>query len=106
VDDGRGSSVGLRNDHPHKKWFMGFCMFMHVGLSLMVSWNGALAITSADSAKDAGSIFVGLYMILFAIILFTFEVLQLMPLEALDNIYKKNFGFLYGNLGKSFYMLL
>ena len=81
------------------------CAVMNVGLAFMVAATGALAVGSANSANDAGSIFVGIYMVGFAAILFVYEVLQLLGVDSLDTMYKKNFGFLYGPIGKSCYLL-
>lgn len=64
-----------------------------------------MGCASATSVNDTANVFVGLYMILFAAILFTYEVIQIRPCDALDTMYKKNFGFLYGTITKSLYML-
>lgn len=50
---------------------------------------------------------MGVYMILFSGLLFSFEVLQICSCcETLDILYKKNFGFFYGVIGKASYMIL
>ena len=67
---------------------------------------GAEGIALATSINDTANVFVGLYMILFATILFTYECIQLCPCAYLDTVYKKNFGFLYGTFTKAAYMLL
>lgn len=82
----------------------GVITFTNLGLSIMTAASGALAVKNAGS--DAGVGFVGLYLILFSAILFTYEAIQIRPCEALDNIYKRNFGFLYGMNGKCIYILL
>mgnify|MGYP003385811522 FL=1 len=102
----RESNAGDVNEHPQKKLFVGLCAVFNIGLSFMIACTGALAVGSANSANDTGAVFVGLYMVGFSAILFIYEALQLTPLESLDNIFKQNFGFLYGNLGKSCYLLL
>lgn len=79
---------------------------MNAGLAIMIAANGVLAVGHKDNSDNAGVIFVGLYMLLFAAILFSYEALQLCPFETLDLIYKKNFGFLYGVIGKSMFLLL
>jgi hypothetical protein len=95
---------GSGSDVPHKGLVKMSCFVLNAGLSVMVAATGALAVGGAGS--DAGLGFIGVYLVLFAAILFTFEVLQLYPMEKLDDLYKRNFGFLYGYLGKSFYLLL
>lgn len=79
---------------------------IHLGLGFMVAANGALAVGGANSVNDAGAAYIGLYMIMFAIILFVHEVEQLVPNDKIDEFYKKNFGFLYGTYGKACYVLL
>lgn len=82
----------------------GVVTFVNLGMAIMTAASGALGVKNAGS--DAGLGFIGLYLILFSAILFTFEVIQIRPCEALDNIYKRNFGFLYGMNGKCTYILL
>lgn len=76
------------------------------GCCVMMAATGALGVGAVDSEKDIGVVFVGLYMILFAAILFCYETIQIKPCAALDNFYKRNFGFLYGPMGKGLYMFL
>ena len=66
--------------------------------------TGAIGIKNAGSVEDTGTVFVGLYLILFASILFIYELAQVCPCSALDNLWKRNFGFLYGPNGKGLYM--
>lgn len=68
--------------------------------------TGALGVKNSSSVNDTGVVFVGIYMIVFAGILFAFEMVQIYPTETFDLPMKKNFGFLYGMFGKGFYMLL
>ena len=92
------SSANANDEHPHKKMFLGASAVINLGLSFMIAATGAIAIGDVN--------IVGLYMILFSAILFAFEVLQMKPNNNLDEIYKRNFGFLYGNIGKPCYLLL
>lgn len=94
------------DEHPQKKLFLGVSLAINLGLSFMVAATGAIAVGDVNNVDDSGQVFVGLYIILFSAILFTFEVLQLKPNSKLDDIFKKNFGFLYGNIGKPCYLLL
>jgi hypothetical protein len=79
---------------------------MSTGLMVFMAAVGALGIGSANSVNDTGVIFVGIYLILFAGIEFIFEMAQLCPNSSLDNIVKRNFGFLYGNVGKGLFFML
>ena len=71
----------------------------------MMAATGVLGILQADSTDDTGVVFMGLYMIIFSLILAVFEVSQLSPSMGIDNLWKRNFGFLYGPLGRGAYML-
>lgn len=69
----------------------------------MTSFYGLILI---DSVADIGDIFIALYLFNFAIILFAFEVIQIRPCQYLDDIFRRNFGFLYGPKGKGFFVIL
>ena len=89
-----------------QKMCMGGMAFFIVGMCVMNSSVAALCISEADDAEDADQVFLGIYMILFAIIIFLYEVSQIGPIQFLDNFYSKNFGFLYNPLGKGCYLFL
>lgn len=44
---------------------------------------------------------VGLYMTLLSGVLAIYEIIQIYPCSLIDLVYKKNFSFLYGLMGKS-----
>lgn len=81
-----------------------------MGCALFLSATGAYAVKNVGNVSgidaQTGLIFVALYLMLFSAILFTFEVTQFRPCPAIDDYYKRNFGFLYGATGKGFYMVL
>eukprot|EP01041_Mallomonas_annulata_P007175 gene7175-14618_t len=79
-------------------------LILNVGVAVMMSATGALGVENASSVSDTGNVFVGIYMCLFAAILATFEIVQIRPCGAIDEFYKKNFGFLYGTIGKGLYI--
>ena len=83
-----------------------FTVLLNVGLPVTLALVGAYGIKESTNIDDAQVVFMGIYLILFAAILFIFEFLQLLPLESLDLMYKKNFGYLYGVNGKGMYTLL
>ena len=93
-------------DAPGKRIAMFVCLIFNLGLALMVACNGVLAVGHKSNSDDAGVIFVGIYMIIFASILILYEMIQICPMEQVDLLYKRNFGFLYGTFGKCFYFLL
>ncbi len=72
----------------------------------MMAACGAFIVKGSDSVNDTGSVFIGIYMVLFAAIMFCYELIQIKPIEKLDNIYKENFGFLYGPNGRGIYLFL
>lgn len=96
-------------DPPYKTIVKGSVAFLNIGMMFFLSVVGALAIASVNdvnTTEATGLIFVGLYLLIFASILFIYEIIQLLPFEALDLFYKKNFGFLYGPVGKGLFILL
>jgi len=64
-----------------------------------------VSVSYVKSVDDTAIVFVGIYMIIFAGILLCFECLQLCCqcgcCKVIDTFWKKNFGFLYGVIGKS-----
>lgn len=92
---------------PKFKWAAVFGVaFFNLGLMVFVASCGALAIAGAQSSDDSGIVFIALYLLIFAAILFTWEIVQLTGIDVIDEWYKKNFGFLYGPMGKAAYLLL
>ena len=102
---GPSNSTNNEQDSSQKKMFRTASLIINMGLSFMVAANGAIAIGKSNDASDAGTVFVGLYMILFAAILFLYEAIQMHPIDSVDLVFKKNFGFLYGHIGKACYLL-
>lgn len=89
----------------YKKAFNLALMIINLGLSCMMAATGVLGIMASDSTSDTGVIFMGLYMLIFALILAVFEISQLRPSMGIDNLWKRNFGFLYGPIGRGIYMI-
>lgn len=93
-------------DVPHKALVQGifsFCLFV---TALLMAFTGAKAVLDVKETSDAGALFIGLYMFLFAVILFIYEVTCVKSIPFIDSFYAKNFGFLYGPIGKGLYLLL
>ena len=104
VENTAPSSIGTQ---PKYKTLVKIVLLvLNIGLSVMMSFTGALGVGNAQSASDTGNVFVGIYMCLFAAILATFEIIQIRPCGFIDEFYKKNFGFLYGMIGKGLYIFL
>jgi hypothetical protein len=85
-----------------------FVKFISIGLPLLLATTGALGVKASGTYSSDGAqlVFMGIYMIVFAGTLFLYELIQLLPLASLDLFYKKNFGFMYGPIGRGFYTLL
>lgn len=80
-------------------------LVFNMGFMVFLAAVGALGVGSANDINDTGVIFVGIYLCLFAAIEFLFEVSQICPVSRLDEFMKKNFGFLFGIIGKSLFEL-
>jgi hypothetical protein len=96
------SPLVVEKSNPKCKGFVkAIFLIINLGLMIMMSATGALGIKNSSSITDSSTIIVGLYMILFSGMLATFEIIQIYPCSLIDILYKKNFGFLYGLMGKS-----
>lgn len=89
----------------HKKLVQMVFKFVNMGICVMEAATGAMGISNANSVKDTALVFVGLYMILFAAIIFLYELIQIRPCGYIDEVWKKNFGFLYGVGGKCCFII-
>jgi hypothetical protein len=58
-----------------------------------------------SSVGDLTQAFLCTYMIIFACLLFCYEFIWWQPVAALNVMFRKNFGFLYGLKGKGFYLI-
>lgn len=93
-------------DAPYKTIVQGIFLVLNLGLMLFLAAVGALGVGASNSTDDTGVIFVGIYLIIFAGIVFIYEAVQVCHIEMLDNLWKRNFGFLYGTIGKGIFILL
>lgn len=114
-DSAPAASNGIKTDNsgsqdqsnvPYKRPVQTLFLVVNLGMAIFMAATGALGVGSADSINDTGNIFVGIYMFLFACIAFIFEVVQFCPGSSIEIIIRRNFGFLYGTIGKSLYTLL
>eukprot|EP01033_Poteriospumella_lacustris_P013209 gene13209-9460_t len=99
------AAASAGNAPPYKSLVKMIFLVMNLGLMIFMAATGALGIGNANNVNDSGVIFVGIYLIVFAGILTVFEISQLCPGGRLDDFVKRNFGFLYGNIGKGLYLL-
>ncbi|GMH95749.1 hypothetical protein TrVE_jg12246 [Triparma verrucosa] len=75
----------------------------NMGLAVMMSASGVLGI--AKNSGFSADIFVALYMILFGVLLFTYELMWWKTIDSVTRVLRKNFGFLFGIKGKSFFLI-
>jgi hypothetical protein len=104
VNSGAGNASDA-NSPPFKKIVKMICLIMNIGLMVFMAATGALGIGAANNVNDTGVVFVGIYLIVFAGILTFFEISQLCPGGRLDEFVKRNFGFLYGTIGKGLFLV-
>jgi hypothetical protein len=101
---GSGAAASDANP-PFKNIVKMICLIMNLGLMIFMAATGALGIGGANNVNDTGVVFVGIYLIVFAAILTFFEISQLCPGGRLDEFVKRNFGFLYGTIGKGLFLI-
>jgi hypothetical protein len=110
------SGGGMGQEGPkYKRLANNVMTFTNMGMAVFMAATGALGImgatktTAAPGSKaernDAQDVFVGVYMCLFAAILFFFELANLSGIKSFINVLKRNFGFLYGKNGKCVYII-
>ncbi len=74
---------------------------------ILYGYTAYLTLISVDNfnIKQTGQSFVAAYMLIFGFILVIFEVSQITPCEWFNNWVKRGFGFLFGPIGKSCYLV-
>lgn len=76
-----------------------------MGLCLLMAATSFVGLSSIKDISATGEIFVAVYMLFFSGLLFIFETVQIRSLELLDNMFRRNFGFLYNTMGKSLFII-
>lgn len=61
--------------------------------------------TGGKSTEDFSEAFLAVYMVLFAVLLFMYELMWWMSMPAVNKVLRKNFGFMYGLRGKGLYLV-
>jgi hypothetical protein len=98
-------TISTDGEPKHKKIVQMTFKIVNMGACVMEAACGALGIAHTKSVKETALVFVGLYMILFAAIIFLYEMIQIRPCGYIDEVWKKNFGFLYGVGGKCCFII-
>lgn len=81
---------------------------LDMGLAVMMGALGVLTILEVNKVGIGGDFsepFLAAYMILFALLLFMYELMWWTPLPGVNKAMRKNFGFLYGLRGKGLYLI-
>lgn len=90
----------------YKPWIVWGLKVATLGLSSLMLFTALYGLSQVDGFADLNKMFVGVYMICFAVMLLLFEIIQLQPMVWLDHMYQRNFGFMYGVKGKGFFIIL
>ncbi|EWM25099.1 Golgi apparatus membrane protein TVP15 [Nannochloropsis gaditana] len=95
----------ILHDRPScAKYVVPLSRFVNMGLACLMAFsavNGILKIAQLQ----LDTFFVALYMFIFAAILFFFELCQFKYVAFIDNVFRRNFGFMYGSRGKALYII-
>lgn len=80
---------------------------MNMGLAAMMTALGVLTIIQVHRTGlgDLSEPFLAAYMVLFAALLFIYELMWWSPVPKLNKDMRKNFGFMYGLRGKGLYLI-
>lgn len=96
-----------------KRFLMYLYTFMCMGIPFVLGCGGVLGVkwvndnpNGKNSTVRTQIVFQGIYMIVFAAVLFAFETVSVSGIEMLDLMVKRNFGFLYGPIGKGLFTLM
>lgn len=81
---------------------------LNLGLAVMMAALGILTLIEVESAGnvvDLSEPFLASYMVMFALLLGLYELMWWTPFPQVNKQMRKNFGFLYGLLGKGLYLI-
>lgn len=81
---------------------------LNIGSAAMMAALGVLTLIEVNrdgNLNDLSEPFLATYMCMFALLLGMYEFMWWMPSPQINRIMRKNFGFLYGLLGKGFFLI-
>jgi hypothetical protein len=80
---------------------------LNMGLAVMMAALGVLTIIEVNRKgfKDFSEPFLACYMVMFAVLLFIYELQWWKAVSHINKSLRKNFGFLYGLRGKGLYLI-
>jgi hypothetical protein len=77
------------------------------GLAGMMAALGVTSLLEMDfkNLEEISEAFLAVYMVIFAVLLFIYELVWWQPIASLNKTFRRNFGFMYGLKGKGFYLI-
>mmetsp|Transcript_21618 Transcript_21618/g.32847 ORF Transcript_21618/g.32847 Transcript_21618/m.32847 type:complete len:201 (-) Transcript_21618:212-814(-) len=97
------NAAGMSNDSGSKtNWFQRLLSLFSIGLAAMMCCLGVFGIMEQTELAE---IFVSIYMILFSVLLFLYELMWWYSIDSVNVNLRKNFGFMYGVRGKALYLI-
>ena len=93
---------------PAKRTVRALISLIDLGLGVMMGATGVLGIQNAEDAgdeEDSNTIFLGMYLIIFAAILIFYEFVSICGISFIDRFLRNNVGFMYSVYGRGMYML-
>ncbi|KAJ8603461.1 hypothetical protein CTAYLR_005100 [Chrysophaeum taylorii] len=80
---------------------------IHLGLAVMMAATGALSIMEFGNfnGQQLSELVVSLYLLLFALLWFVFELAEIRPIDYVVYHLKRNCGFLFHPMGKALFII-
>jgi hypothetical protein len=79
--------------------------FFNMLLATAMAALGVLTLLEYTEFDDITTVFLSVYMVIFGVLLFLYELIWWQPIAYLNRMFRKNFGFMYGLKGKGFYLI-
>jgi hypothetical protein len=76
-----------------------------IGIAALMATLGVLTLIELNGVSDTAAGFLAAYMIIFALLLFVYELMWWVGIPTVNLVLRKNFGFLYGLKGKGLYLI-
>ncbi|KAL7576343.1 hypothetical protein ACA910_018159 [Epithemia clementina (nom. ined.)] len=94
------------NSRRNARIFLVILSLINMCLAAAMGTLGVLTcINTTITLDELTDLFLGIYMTIFAAILFVYELCWWQPFPAINRSYRKNFGFMYGLNSKGFYLI-
>lgn len=85
------------------RWILRICT---LGLCILMAATSVLGLAWITTHVNASAkLFVAIYMLFFSSLLFAFEMNEIKYVEWVDHMFRRNFGFLYNSMSKSFFII-